>query len=552
MAFTVTNSVATFNGQKSLLSTNNNTPKAVERPTPDVKSSDNVKGKNSPLEHPTPDVKINFSAKGREAAVERSAPDVKINTDHEGRDARLERPAPDVKISDAKRPDTKLEQPAPEAKSNRRAEEPAGQIISKKQQTIELQTVINDTQKAIKQVKTGEGALKEISNILFKVRDRVQDIAKNGTTDKDKQAINQKDIANALKDIDQIAKSVGLANKKLSNQSAEKVISTTTQDVKVLPSIVNQKTGTTEVKPVTDPKTELTISKTPTEGNASQNTLSTKVRATQVTISKIRQTATGNETLTDASKQDVASNTKAINPTSEVTATKAASQSSQITGQAALRATNFGHIVLTQRGIDSGGKPEQQPAVALTNLPPTLATPPKSVETQLAKTVEVTNTINNEQLNEESEKTEEDADSKKFSSLFQGGVTADQIAKLILDRVHTEGVGAGNPFRKLYTLNVSDQSGVQDSLKILEKVIQDTASLRSQLAALQTDTLESNANNLQANLAHQITTEPTIRDAGFAKEIAALTKNQLRLQSGVKGLSNANQTPQLVTDLLRG
>ena len=102
MAFTVTNSVATFNGQKSLLSTNNNTPKAVERPTPDVKSSDNVKGKNSPLEHPTPDVKINFSAKGREAAVERSAPDVKINTDHEGRDARLERPAPDVKISDAR------------------------------------------------------------------------------------------------------------------------------------------------------------------------------------------------------------------------------------------------------------------------------------------------------------------------------------------------------------------------------------------------------------------------------------------------------------------
>lgn len=548
MTLAITNSVAPFSGQKNLAHTNNNAPKAVERPTPDVKSNDNSKGRNTTSERPAPDVKINFSAKGREAARGRLASDVKINDSGKERDAKLERPAPDVKINNAvKGREIKLEQPAPDAKSNRRAEEPAGQLISKKQQTrIELQTAISDTKKAVKQVKAGEGALKEISNILLKVRDRVQDIAKNGTTDKDKQAINQKDIANALKAIDQIAKSVGLTKKKPSDKSVGKVNSTPIQDVKVLPSSVNQKTGTTEVKTAIGPKIEPTTSQTPTERKAVQSSLSTKVRATKVTISTASQKATGNETPTDASNQ-------ATDQTSEVTETKAASKSSQVTGQASLHATDFGQIVLAKRGIvDSGSKSEQQPAIALTNLPTTLAAPAKSVEPQPAKTVEVSSTVNNEQPTEEGEKTEEDADTKKFSLLFQGGVTADQIAKLILDRVHTDGVGVENPFSKLYTLNVSDQAGVQDSLKILEKVIQDTASLRSQLGALQTDTLESNANNLQANLAHQVTTESTIRDADFAKEIAALTKNQLRLQSGVKGLSNANQIPQLVTDLLRG
>ncbi len=555
MTLAITNSVASFSGQKNLTLTSNNLPKALERPTPDVKINDNSKGRNITSEQPAPNVKINFSAKGREAALGRPASDVKINDSGKERDANLERPAPDAKISNAvKGREIKLEQPAPDAKGNRRAEEPAGQIISQKQPTqIELQIAISDTKKAVKQVKAGEGALKEISNILLNVRDRVQDIAKNGTTDKDKQAINQKDIANALKAIDQIAKSVGLTNKKPSDKSAGKVNSTPIQDVKVLPLTVNQKTGTTEVKTAIAPKTEPTTSETPTERKAVQSVLSTNVRATKVTILTALRKATGNETPTDAANQDVADNTKATDQTSEVTETKAASKSPQVTGQASLQATNFGQIVLAKRGIvDSGGKSAQQPAVALTNLPTTLAAPAKSVEPQPAKTVKVSSTVNNEQPTEEGEKTEEDADSKKFSLLFQGGVTTDQIAKLILDRVHTDGAGAENPFSKLYTLNVSDQAGVQDSLKILEKVIQDTASLRSQLGALQTDTLESNANNLQANLAHQVTTESTIRDADFAKEIAALTKNQLRLQSGIKGLSNANQIPQLVTDLLKG
>jgi flagellin len=45
--------------------------------------------------------------------------------------------------------------------------------------------------------------------------------------------------------------------------------------------------------------------------------------------------------------------------------------------------------------------------------------------------------------------------------------------------------------------------------------------------------------------------ESAIRDADFASETAALTKNQILQQAGVAMLGQANQLPQQVLALLR-
>ena len=46
--------------------------------------------------------------------------------------------------------------------------------------------------------------------------------------------------------------------------------------------------------------------------------------------------------------------------------------------------------------------------------------------------------------------------------------------------------------------------------------------------------------------------ESVIRDADFAQETAALTRNQILTQAGTSVLATANSTPQSVLTLLQG
>lgn len=515
MAFNVTPTVATFSGQNHLNRTSNNLPKALERPAPDVKSKDHSKGRDTTPELPAPDVKINFSSKGREAALNQPAPDVKIS-------------------SAAKERETKSEQPKPDVKGNRRTEELTGRLASKPQQTqsSELQTVIKETTKAIKQVQAGEGALKEVNNIALKARDQVLNIAKKHETGgKDKEVLNQKEIARALKNVDRLADAARRTYQKLSVKPVGKTDNAPIKDVLVSVGSPNQKTGTSEVKATPAIKTEPTTSKTPTE-----------LKNPQAATSNVPATNQANE----AAKTEATTKASAPAP-SQLRAT------SQTAKPSSSQAINFGQIVLDQKGIIvSAGKVQEQPRSAASNLVPTLPAPARGLEAQTKELLGAisTSTISNDQPNEESE--EKTTDTKKPSLFFQGGVSANQIANTLLDQTRTpalEGSAAGS-LGNLRTISVGDPTSAQNSL--LERVINDAESLRSNLGAFQTNPLESNANNLRARLGNQVSAASTIRDSAFAVEFAAVTKNQVLLQVNKAVLSNANQVPQLVANLLRG
>ena len=335
---------------------------------------------------------------------------------------------------------------------------------------------------------------------------------------------------------------------------------TETREVEApLISKTEPKTKASDVKATpalkTDPKT---TSQTPAEVKSSPSTPSTKAEVTKALNSIASKTVAGRETPTSASKQDAASNSAPTNQADEAAKTAATSKSSapaplsaisSTTKQASSQAINFGQVLLNERGIvASAGKAPEQPVRVANNLVSTLAAPTKVLAAQPKATVAATDTgaISTEPSNEESEK--KATETKKPSSFLQGGANAYEIAKSLLDRVRTNALEGGT-LGTLRTIGANNSTSTDDSLKALERIIKDTESLRSNLTAFQTSTLQSNGDSLRAKLGNQVSTESTIRNSDYAAEIAAFTKSQLEPNRAVLG--NANQLPQIVSYLLR-
>lgn len=140
-------------------------------------------------------------------------------------------------------------------------------------------------------------------------------------------------------------------------------------------------------------------------------------------------------------------------------------------------------------------------------------------------------------------------------ALFQLGpdVISNQQSRVGIDSMATSSLGSSAG--KLYEL----QSGGSKSLTgdivgagtVLDAVISQVTTIRGRLGAFQKTTLETNISTLNDTMEALTEAESSIRDADFAQESAQLTRAQILVQSGVAVLSQANQNPQNVLQLLR-
>ncbi|MEI7687675.1 MAG: flagellin, partial [Planctomycetota bacterium] len=89
-------------------------------------------------------------------------------------------------------------------------------------------------------------------------------------------------------------------------------------------------------------------------------------------------------------------------------------------------------------------------------------------------------------------------------------------------------------------------------IKVIDQAINEITNQRGYLGAIQQQTLQSGADNLQTALQNTTAAESVIRDTDFASETANFTKAQVLMQVGTTVLQNSNQTSQLVLSLLRG
>ncbi|WP_025821653.1 flagellin N-terminal helical domain-containing protein [Shewanella marina] len=99
-------------------------------------------------------------------------------------------------------------------------------------------------------------------------------------------------------------------------------------------------------------------------------------------------------------------------------------------------------------------------------------------------------------------------------------------------------------------LSVSTSAARSTSLAAIDAAIKTIDSQRADLGAVQNrlDHNIANSSNTQANVADA---RSRIVDVDFAKETAAMTKNQVLQQTGSAMLSQANQLPQLALSLIR-
>jgi flagellin len=144
------------------------------------------------------------------------------------------------------------------------------------------------------------------------------------------------------------------------------------------------------------------------------------------------------------------------------------------------------------------------------------------------------------------------------SLVFQIGANANETAKISFDKVTSDSLAVGvaglnsAATTDLSKIDVTSANGAQDAIKVVDAAINQVSNLRGALGAFQSNTLESNARNLSATLENTTAAESVIRDTDFATEIANFTRLQTQQQAGSTVLGNANQTTQLVSQLLRG
>ena len=99
-------------------------------------------------------------------------------------------------------------------------------------------------------------------------------------------------------------------------------------------------------------------------------------------------------------------------------------------------------------------------------------------------------------------------------------------------------------------LLVVDSELAQESISVIDQAIAKVSAQRSSLGAVQ-NRLESTIRNLDVAAENLTSSESRIRDVDVARETVAMTRNQILLQAGVAALTQANQLPQTVLQLLR-
>lgn len=128
---------------------------------------------------------------------------------------------------------------------------------------------------------------------------------------------------------------------------------------------------------------------------------------------------------------------------------------------------------------------------------------------------------------------------------LQIGDTSDDFNKLTVSvgDMHAKALGIAD-------LTIADQTGAAEAIQKIKDAINSVSSTRGDLGAIQ-NRLEHTQNNLSVMTENIQDAEATIRDTDVADEMMAYTKNNILIQSAQAMLAQANQVPQGVLQLLQ-
>lgn len=470
---------------------------------------------------------------------------------------------------------TSIERLSSGLRINRGADDPAGLIISEKlrAQIDGINQAISNAQEANNLIKTAEGGLGEINALLRSIRTLAVHAANTGVNDATAVQADQTQIASAIASIQRIATQTQFGTKNLLDGTSG--ISTAVVQTSIIKGIYIGGTfggGATQTGNVT-------ISVT-TSATRAQVIGTATYASVNASISTVNGTTTGSGGTVVINGQSIA-----ISGSDTVqTLIDKINNIASVTGVSAnfSAANGSGSIVLTQQTYGSrfsvnesesapiiysnasGGSDSGSDAVVSVTAQVLINGSVSGVSVNFTggrgttdSGLRVTDAYGNSILLTEAGNTSTSAVAAArvtaASLQFQIGANAGQYVNQTLGNVQTDQLGttAGTSTTSLAAIDVTTADGAADALRVVDEAIQQVSVLRAQLGAFQKNTLESAIRALGVGSENLSASESQVRDTNVAKEITALTKNQILSQAGTAVLAQANAAPQLVLSLLR-
>ena len=168
-------------------------------------------------------------------------------------------------------------------------------------------------------------------------------------------------------------------------------------------------------------------------------------------------------------------------------------------------------------------------------------------------------------LNEEYQSLKEELDRIANSTEFNGTVLLDGTGGSLDFQVNTGGSNllgvdriSFNAFKLdvnvdklgLEDVGIADKFSSQRSLELIGRAVDEVASIRGELGALE-NRLSSTVRNISISVENLSAARSRIKDVDVANETADLTKHSILMQAGVSVLAQANNVPRMALTLLQ-
>ena len=431
-------------------------------------------------------------------------------------------------------------------KINSGKDDPSGLIASEnlRSEIAGINQAVSNTQRADNVINTAEGALSEVSSLLLSMQSLTNQAANTGALSNDEIKANQLQVDSILNSINRISNTTQFNGKKLLDGSMDYITSGVNSN-----AIDSLQINAAKL-PDNGAET-LTVQVAASAQTGHVQFTGASIGASAVTIEVAGND--GTEQISFAANTANSAVAYAINQLSDSTGVSASVGG----GGVSLDSTGFGSksyvSVKALQGSFVTGKDFGKDAEV-------------SINGQKASVDGLTASVRTNDLDVDVtlDKTFNAPDTAGTSFQITGGGAKFQIGSRVQRQGQIDvGIGSVNSTKlgdpDVGTLSTLG-SGGDNSLvggntvkaqKIITSAIQQVATLRGRLGALQKNVLETNMNSLNVALENVTASESDIRDADFASETAALTRSQILVQANQSVLSQANSAPQSVLSLLR-
>ena len=457
---------------------------------------------------------------------------------------------------------------------NTAADNPAGLIISQslQSQINGLNQAVSNSQDANNLIKTADGALSEVGNLLQTVRQLAVHAANTGVNDQVAVQADQTQISSAIGSIQQISQNTQFGDKFLLNgTSGISAAITNTKDVSGI-SIGGQfnnlatQSGTLSIH-VSQVATRATVI-----GNVTYATVNASIsNANGTTVGNGGTIVLNGQSINITASDTVQTVLNDINNLSSSTGVSAQFSSANGSGTIVLTQQNYGAnfkivenesnaLIAGTAGTSSVGTNAlaNVSAYALVNGTAQLTSALFSGGVSSTDSgLQLTDANGNTMLLTEAAMNDATVGSIAAASItsgnlqFQVGANAGQLVYASLGNVSTTNLGttviAG---QSVATINVTTAQGAANAMNITDSAIQQVSNLRATLGAFEADTLNPAIQYLGVSAENLSAAQSQIQDTNVAAAVVDMTKNQIIEQAATGVLAQANSEPQLVLKLI--